>query len=99
MKKYGFNFKRETLQPMEDKAFAKKDPKKYCSGSRDKNTLFSASKDRKKNIMTSAKNFHSGIGFFKEDPNKKKDVKVLVTEGSVKAVKVLFYSGSFQVEN
>lgn len=91
MKRYGFNFKREIFQPVEeDKPFLKKDPKKFCSASREKNNLFSASKDRKKNIMTSSKNIHTGSGFFRDEIVKRKDPKIMVTEGSVKGVGFLF---------
>lgn len=85
MKKYGFNFRSGRLPEVEEERPHGSRTGKHCSGSKEKrnSNVFVSSKDRRRNLVTSAKNLHVGL-YMPTDVKRKKEpqARILVTEGS-----------------
>ena len=85
MKKYGFNFRSGRLPEVEEEKPVGTRVGKHNSGSKEKrnSNVFVSSKDRRRNLVTSAKNLHFGLYLPNEGKRKKEpQARVLMTESS-----------------
>lgn len=85
MKKYGFNFRSGRLPDVEEEKPQPAKGGKHCSNSKEKrnSNVFATSKDRRRNLVTSAKNLNFGLYVPAENRKKKEpQARILMTECS-----------------